>query len=68
MTLNRYFIAWTKLMALHYDGNILFPGEITGELTEIRADCIFHPCILCIQRCRILSIAILLGLRVLVND
>jgi hypothetical protein len=45
------------------DGNILFRGEITGELTETRADCIFHPCILCIHRYRILSTAIILGLR-----
>ena len=43
--------------------NILFRGDLTGELTETRADCIFYPWILSMQRCRILSTVILLGLR-----
>jgi hypothetical protein len=49
------------------NGNILFPGEITGELTETRAHCIFYSWILCIHRYRILSTAILLGLREISN-
>jgi hypothetical protein len=45
------------------DGKILFLGELTGEITETRADCIFYSWILCIHRYRILSAAILPGSR-----
>jgi len=41
--------------------NILLPGELTCELTETCADCIFEPWILWVQRNRKLSIAMLLN-------